>query len=91
MRAKNATVSSFLLCVATDSTHKQRKTKILLLDEATANYDYGSEAEFNKYIANDRSFDFYIIISHRKDILQIVDKVINIEDGQVKIMRKGKK
>lgn len=69
----------------------QRKTKILLLDEATANYDYGSEAEFNKYIANDCSFDFYIIISHRKDILQIVDKVINIEDGQVKIMRKGKK
>ena len=53
--------------------------RILILDEATANYDKQSDAMFNDFIMNNHDFDFYIIVSHRKEILNYADKVINIE------------
>ncbi len=53
--------------------------RILILDEATANYDKQSDAMFNDFIMNNHDFDFYIIVSHRKEILSYADKVINIE------------
>lgn len=58
-----------------------RKAKILVLDEATSNYDYQSEQEFNYFVKEDSSFDFYFIVTHRKDILTMVDKIIYIKDG----------
>ena len=53
--------------------------RILILDEATANYDKQSDAMFNDFIMNNHDFDFYIIVSHRKEILSYADKVINVE------------
>ena len=50
-----------------------------VMDEATANYDKQSDAMFNDFIMNNHDFDFYIIVSHRKEILSYADKVINIE------------
>ena len=55
-----------------------RKSSILVLDEPTSSYDKESEEEFNSFIRADRSFDYYFIITHRKDILPYVDKVLTL-------------
>ena len=60
-----------------------RKSNILVLDEPTSNYDKESVEEFNRYIQEDNSYDFYFIVTHREDILSHVDKVILLENGNV--------
>ena len=60
-----------------------KKARILILDEATANYDKESDSLFNEFVRNNNDFDFYIIVSHRKDILQYADKVIKIDQGKM--------
>ena len=60
-----------------------RDSRILALDEATANYDIESEAAVNKYIMNDLQDKTAIIISHKPDILKYVDKIIVLENGSI--------
>jgi len=55
-----------------------RKTEILILDEPTSNYDKESEEEFNDFISENTDYDFYIIITHRKEILSNIDKIIDL-------------
>ncbi|EPY6469957.1 ABC transporter ATP-binding protein/permease [Clostridium sporogenes] len=58
-----------------------RDSKILILDEATSNYDIDSEKYVNKILKeyfNDRTV---IIITHRAEILEKMDKVIVLKDG----------
>jgi len=56
-----------------------RKSEILILDEPTSNYDGESEEEFNEFILKNTDYGFYFIITHRKEILSEVDKVIKLE------------
>lgn len=58
--------------------------KILILDEATANYDIESEKIFNNIIANCTSYDFVFIISHRPEILKHMDKIVLLDKGEIK-------
>ncbi|OPX43732.1 putative ABC transporter ATP-binding protein [Ruminiclostridium hungatei] len=60
-----------------------RESEILILDEATANYDIESEAAVNKFIGEQLNGRTAIIISHKPDILKYVDKVIILEDGRI--------
>ncbi len=60
-----------------------RDSKILVLDEATANYDIESEAAVNEFIGKSLNEKTAIIISHKPDILRYVDKVIVLEKGRV--------
>ncbi|RCX15470.1 ATP-binding cassette subfamily B protein [Anaerobacterium chartisolvens] len=60
-----------------------RASKILVLDEATANYDMESEAAVNKFIGKELSRKTAIIISHKPDILKYVSKVIVLENGSI--------
>jgi ATP-binding cassette, subfamily B, bacterial len=60
-----------------------RESQILILDEATANYDMEAEAAINKFIGNDLKEKTAIIISHKPDILKYVDKVILLEKGRI--------
>lgn len=60
-----------------------RDSKILLLDEATANYDVESEAAVNKFIGEELHEKTAIIISHKPDILKYVDRVIILERGRI--------
>ncbi|HEX2925346.1 MAG TPA: ABC transporter ATP-binding protein, partial [Ruminiclostridium sp.] len=60
-----------------------RDSKILVLDEATANYDVESEAAVNKFIGEELQGKTAVIISHRPDILKYVDKVIVLENGNI--------
>ena len=61
-----------------------RKAKILILDEATANYDMESEAYVNQMLANDFIGSTVLVISHKPDILKKVDKILLVDNGSIK-------
>jgi len=58
-----------------------RKSSILVLDEPTSNYDKDSEESFNKFIRESNDYDFYLIVTHRRDVLDYADKVMLVENG----------
>ncbi|QNU67324.1 ABC transporter ATP-binding protein [Ruminiclostridium herbifermentans] len=64
-----------------------RKSKILILDEATANYDMESEAYVNQLLATDFKDSTVLVISHKPDILSKVDKIWMVEYGNIKEYR----
>ncbi len=60
-----------------------RKSKILVLDEATANYDAQSEAYVNQILTTDFIDSTVIVISHKPDILSKVDKIWFLNNGSI--------
>ncbi|NOW07166.1 ABC transporter ATP-binding protein [Clostridium beijerinckii] len=60
-----------------------RDSKILILDEATANYDMEAEYHVNNIIRENYKDKTIIIISHKPDILAKVDKIIVINHGVI--------
>jgi ABC-type multidrug transport system fused ATPase/permease subunit len=58
-------------------------TKILVLDEATANLDYATEEEVKKTIESIRSSTTVIIIAHRYSMVRDADQVIVLAEGKV--------
>ena len=46
-----------------------RKGEFLVLDEATSNYDSESEEAFHLFIKENTNYDFYFIVTHRKEFL----------------------
>ncbi|MGN2368812.1 ABC transporter ATP-binding protein [Clostridium cagae] len=60
-----------------------RDSKVLVLDEATANYDMESEYQVNNIIRENYKDKTIIIISHKPDILAKVDKIIVINHGVI--------
>lgn len=57
--------------------------KILILDEATASFDFKSEHTFNKFISNTNLYDIIIVITHRLEILKTLDKIFILEGGKL--------
>jgi ATP-binding cassette, subfamily B, bacterial len=57
--------------------------RILLLDEATANLDYGTEADVRKSMMALRDRTTIIIIAHRYSMVRDADQVIVLEKGRV--------
>jgi ATP-binding cassette subfamily B protein len=60
-----------------------RKTDMLVLDEPTSNYDRESEQEFNRWLQHNNDYDFYFIVTHRKDVLSCADKVLMLQDEKI--------
>lgn len=60
-----------------------RKSEVLILDEATASYDRESEQAFRLFVRDNRDYNFYFIITHRKEILSHVDKIICLSHGKI--------
>ncbi|HBN1934098.1 TPA: peptidase domain-containing ABC transporter [Escherichia coli] len=59
-----------------------RNPKLLVLDEATSNLDAQSEYEINQLIL---SLDCTkIIVSHKNEAMSIADKIIDIDNGEIK-------
>lgn len=59
------------------------KPRILVLDEATANLDYSTEAEVRRSIEAARASTTIVIIAHRYSMVRDADKVIVLAEGQV--------
>jgi ATP-binding cassette subfamily B protein len=60
-----------------------KKSKILILDEATASFDMNAEKQFNEYISKTNHYEIIIIITHRMDILKKMDKIFIVENGVI--------
>ena len=60
-----------------------KKANIIIFDEATANYDKESEQVFNEVLSSEIKYDYLIIVTHQKDILQKVDRIIRLEEGRI--------
>jgi ABC-type multidrug transport system fused ATPase/permease subunit len=59
------------------------RPSILIMDEATANLDFATEAEVKKTIDEIRKENTVIIIAHRFSMVKDADHVIVLDDGQV--------
>ncbi len=59
------------------------ETKILILDEATANLDYNTEAQIKSAIEQLRSKSTIIIIAHRYSMVHDADHVIVLGEGTI--------
>ena len=60
-----------------------RDAKILILDEATANYDVKSEQEINEVISKDYNDKTIIIITHKPEILKKMNKIVVMDHGKI--------
>ncbi len=58
-------------------------TRIMVLDEATANLDYATEEEVKKTIGSVRRSTTVIIIAHRYSMVRDADHVIVLSEGNV--------
>lgn len=56
---------------------------VLILDEATANYDLESEELFNEYILNLESYDIIIVVTHKPQILRRMNRIILMDKGEI--------
>lgn len=64
-------------------TLARKDTKLLILDEATSSYDYYSEQTLNKEILSSDQYSFVIMITHRPEVLKLLDKIIYLDKGKV--------
>ncbi len=60
-----------------------KKSKILILDEATSSFDVKAESLLNDYIQRTKKYDYVFIVTHRLEILKNVDKIFVIENGEI--------
>ena len=58
--------------------------KVLILDEPTTGLDQKSEKEFIDVIKKLRGRMTIIIISHKKEVVQICDRVLILQDKKLK-------
>jgi ABC-type multidrug transport system fused ATPase/permease subunit len=59
------------------------KPRILIMDEATANLDYNTEAEVRDTVAALRAHSTIIVIAHRYSMVKDADHVLVLDAGQV--------
>lgn len=57
--------------------------RILLLDEATANLDYRTEANVKQALSRAARGRTTLLVAHRKSMLTDVDRVVVIRNGKV--------
>ena len=69
-----------LICVARALL---KKTKIILMDEATANIDYKTEAILKKNIYDDTKDCTVLTIAHRIKTVINYDKILVLKDGEI--------
>lgn len=62
---------------------QQASTDLALIDEPTNHMDYVAKAEFIKWMQSTK--DAIVVISHDRDVLKNVDRIIEIRDGHADI------
>lgn len=58
-------------------------SKIIILDEATSNYDMESEYLFNEVIEKCTSYSFLFVITHRPEVLKSMDRIVVLNEGNL--------
>jgi len=58
---------------------------VALIDEPTNHMDYAAKNEFVNWLKNVNHT--VVVISHDRDVLQVVDKIIEIKDGQARTVK----
>jgi ATP-binding cassette subfamily C protein LapB len=56
---------------------------VLLLDEPTSAMDYPSEAQFKERIRRYAGHKTMIIVTHRSSLMELAERIIVMDDGQV--------
>ena len=69
-----------LICIARAML---KKTKIILMDEATANIDYRTEAALKKNIHEDMEESTVMTIAHRIKTIINYDKILVLKEGEI--------
>ncbi len=64
----------------------RKSARIIILDEATSNYDMEAEARLNEILSQDFTEKNIILISHKPEILKKVDRIIIIDKGRINDM-----
>ncbi|MDC1382751.1 ABC transporter ATP-binding protein/permease [Candidatus Puniceispirillum sp.] len=64
---------------------------ILVLDEATSSLDEATESEFIKIIMELKSSKTIVMITHRHESLKFCDKVFELKNGKLNLIRPTKK
>ncbi|MFO1375928.1 MAG: ABC transporter ATP-binding protein [Steroidobacteraceae bacterium] len=59
------------------------RPRLLVLDEATANLDYGTEAEIRRALLENRNRPTTLVVAHRYSMVEHADHVVLLEDGRV--------
>ena len=59
------------------------RPRILIMDEATANLDYATEAEVKNTIDQIKKENTVIVIAHRYSMVKDADHVIVLQDGEI--------
>lgn len=62
-----------------------RDPEVLILDEPTSNMDTDSELLLQKRLQAAMGGRTVVLITHRLSMLRIVDRLIVMEDGQIKL------
>lgn len=62
-----------------------RHPRVVLLDEPTASLDENTEMQALRALAHWGKDKTMVIVTHRPSVLSIVDRIVVIEDGQVKM------
>lgn len=62
-----------------------KESKILILDEATSSLDKEKVEKFSKILEKLKENHTIIVITHKKEIIDIADETIVINKGKVKI------
>lgn len=63
-----------------------KKSRILVMDEPTSNYDVQSEKYFEELVLNNKK-DITIVITHNPQLLKSMDKILLIKDNAVHIYK----
>lgn len=67
-----------------------RKSEILILDEASANYDKDAEKKFIRFLKENKNYKYYFVITHNPEIMQAIDIKIYLSHGKITKIEKNK-
>ena len=63
------------------------ETSLLFLDEATSALDISTQEQIMSNLVNYKKDRVIILSSHRPETLKYCDKVLNIENGKISIIK----
>lgn len=64
--------------------HKHRKSKVVVMDEATSNMDLGTDGQMQRVVRSAFADSTVLMIAHRTETLEDADVMFELESGRLK-------